>query len=78
MFALLKMIDPGVPVPDPIEVLTFGSVMLMIIVLIYGTGLDSAVTDGSLRSCDVGCGIHTWLHSSSPRQVDGCHPAFHS
>jgi len=31
MFALLKMIDPGVPVRDPNEVLTFGSVILVII-----------------------------------------------
>ena len=37
------MIDPGVPVRAPIEVLSFGSVMLVIVVLIHGAGLDRII-----------------------------------
>jgi hypothetical protein len=40
MFALLKMVDPDISVKLPIEVLGFGSVMLVIIVLIHGAGLN--------------------------------------
>jgi hypothetical protein len=43
MFALLKMVDPDIPVKVPIEVLGFGSVMLVIIVLIHGAGLDRII-----------------------------------
>jgi len=40
MLALLNMVDPDIPVKVPIEVLGLGSLMLVIIVLIHGAGLD--------------------------------------
>jgi|GEM_PF-2145739 hypothetical protein len=50
MFALLKMVDPDIPVKVPIEVLGFGSVMLVIIVLIHGAGLDRIIERYKRRS----------------------------
>lgn len=50
MFALLKMVDPDIPVKVPIEVLGFGSVMLVIIVLIHGAGLDRIIARYKRRS----------------------------
>lgn len=53
MFALLTMIDPGVPVRAPIEVLSFGSVMLVIVVLIHGAGLDRIIGRYKRKSEDL-------------------------
>jgi hypothetical protein len=50
MFALLKMVDPDISVKVPIEVLGFGSVMLVIIVLIHGAGLDRIIDRYKRRS----------------------------
>jgi hypothetical protein len=50
MFALLKMVDPDIPVKLPIEILGFGSVMLVIIVLIHGAGLDRIIDRYKRRS----------------------------
>ena len=50
MFALLKMVDPDIPVKLPIEILGFGSVMLVIIVLIHGAGLDRIIERYKRRS----------------------------
>ena len=52
MFALLKMVDPDIAVKVPVEVLGFGSVMLVIIVLIHGAGLDRII-DRYKRISDV-------------------------
>jgi len=50
MFALLKMVDPDIQVKVPLEVLGFGSVMLLIIVLIHGAGLDRILDHYERRS----------------------------
>jgi len=50
MFALPKMVHLDVPVQVPIEVLSFGSVMLMIIVLIHGAGLDRIIARHKRKS----------------------------
>src|ERR1035438_8803 len=53
MLALLKMVDPDIPIKVPIEVLGFGSVMLVIIVLIHGAGLDRIIDRYKRRSDDL-------------------------
>jgi hypothetical protein len=50
MFALLKMVDPDIAVKLPVEVLGFGSVMLVVIVLIHGAGLDRIIERYKRRS----------------------------
>jgi len=50
MLVLLHMDQPTIPVQVPIEVLGFGSVMLVIIVLIHGAGLDRIIDRYKRRS----------------------------
>ncbi|HEY4900346.1 MAG TPA: ion channel [Terriglobales bacterium] len=50
MLVLLNMDQPAIPVEVPIEVLGFGSVMLVIIVLIHGAGLDRIIDRYKRRS----------------------------
>src|SRR5271167_2477389 len=50
MLVLLKMAQPDIPVKLPIEVLGFGSIMLVIIVLIHGAGLDRIIARHKRKS----------------------------
>ena len=50
MLVLMKMVQPAIPVQVPIEVLGFGGVILVTIILIHGPGLDHIVARHQRKS----------------------------